>query len=175
MDSMRSSASSCRGAEPGSLRVALGVSDVPADEEDSWQAAHVVEHREQEVRLLPRRLLIVAVPGERFVEHLGEVRPATQDLVVDRVRTGDPALATGLGFRQAQETDDVSPVGVEILALIGPVEADARIGACHPLVTDVPEQGGVGILAHRSAQLEPEADVGQLGRLRREQVDRESA
>ena len=98
-----------------------------------------------------------------------------ENLVVDGERAGDPALTARLGPLEAQQADDVRAVGVEVLATPCPVEPHARIGARDTLVPDMAEEGGIGVLANRGADLETEPDVGQLCRLGRQLLDREPA
>ena len=69
---------------------------------------------------------------------------------------------------QAQEPDDVGAVGVEVLALPGPVEPHARVRALEALIPDMSQQRGTRVLAHGPAELNSEPDIGQLSLLRRE-------
>jgi len=161
--------------ETGHGGMSLGVTDVPGDEEHAWRAGDVVEHWEREVRILAGRLLAVAVPVQRLVEHFEEVGAPYQDLVVDGGGTGDAALAARARRAQAQKADDVRAVGVKVLAFTGLVQPDGRIASEDSLVADVAEEVAVCILADRRAQLEPEADVGHLHFVRGELFEREPA
>src|ERR1035441_3562832 len=64
-----------------SLGMALGISDVPPDEEDSGHAGNVMEHRQHEEGILAVRLLIIAIPGHWLEEDFGQVRSSAENLV----------------------------------------------------------------------------------------------
>ena len=146
-----------RVGESRDLRVALRVADVPADVEDAWHGAvDVVEDGQREGRVVAGRLLAVAVPPHRLVEHVEQVGSPAEDLVVDGVAAGELALATGPRRVKAQQADDVGAVGVEVLPLAGAVEADLGAGALDALVAHVPEEGARRVLADRRAEVEAE-------------------
>lgn len=54
---------------------------------------------------------------------------------------------------------------MKVLVLLGPIQAHARTGAEDSFITDMAEKGGIGVSAHHATELEPQTDVGQLGRL----------
>ena len=91
-----------------------------------------------------------------------EERPRRPGHVVDGCGAGDAALTARAGLLQAQQADDVRPVGVQVLALRGLVEPDARVDSGDAAVADVTQQVTGCVLADRGAKLEAESNVGQL-------------
>ncbi|HEY5109552.1 MAG TPA: hypothetical protein VII96_08065 [Acidimicrobiales bacterium] len=74
---------------------------------------------------------------------------------------------------QAEEADDVRAVGMEVLASVRPVEANARVDPGDPLVADVGADIGLAILANWSAELQTETHIGRLDLGRCQRFDRE--
>jgi hypothetical protein len=64
---------------------------------------------------------------------------------------------------------------VEVLAGVGAIQTHGGARAVDAFVTDVAEEGAVGVLAHGGAEVEAEADVRELGRGGGEGVDGEAA
>ena len=74
---------------------------------------------------------------------------------------------------EAEQPDDVCAVGVEVLTLAGPIEADLRAGSFDPFVSHVSEHGSGRILAHGRAEMQAESEVRELGLRLGEQIRRE--
>ena len=132
-------------------------------------------HRDVEPRLHPLGHLAAAVGRERLEERRQEIRPAREDLVVDRAGGDDEALAAGARGLQAQEADHVDRVGVVLEPAAGLVVADVRVGDVEPEVLHVPEQMALRVLRARPAEVRADPHVGDRLLLARVVVDREAA
>ena len=75
---------------------------------------------------------------------------------------------------EAEESDDVSAVGVEVLALAGAVEAHLGPGPFDALVSHVAKERAFGVLADRGAEVEAEREVRELDLHVTQQVNWES-
>ena len=81
------------------VRVALGIADVPGDEEDPRGGVDIDDRWQFEVGRLAGGLFVVAVSGHRVVHDIDEVRCPAQSFVVDGVRAdnfGFAAAARGV-------------------------------------------------------------------------------
>ena len=146
----------CRRAEPGGLGVALRGEDVLGDEPHEeppgvlGEGRHRVEGRRAVGLLAPR------VVGQRLVQRSRQVRPLAHQLIVDRHGVGHAGETAGAGRAQAEQADQVGPVGVV-------VERDAtELVAAHrrvvdrlALIGDVTQHVAVLVLGPRLAECRP--------------------
>jgi len=151
-----------RGRQSRRFGMALRIADIPTDVEEPGHPVDFVEHGQRIGRSLTWGLFVVAIPPERLAQRFNEVWALGQHFVVHRMGVDEPRPATTLGRMEAQQADKIDLIGVEVQALIGLRDADARARSWHQLITDVTEEPSGSIEADRTAEVVPDADVGQL-------------
>ena len=147
-------------AEPGRVGVALRGEDVLGDEAHEEPPGVFGERRDRVEGLRPLGLLAPGVVGQRLVERGGQLGALAHEMVVDRHGVGDAREAAGPRRAQAEQPDQVGPVGVV-------VERDAaELVAAHGRVVDrlalvghVAEHVAVLVLRPRLAEMQPDAPV----------------
>ena len=119
-----------------------------------------------------RTIAVAPVEPERLVQHLGQIRAACHDLVVQRGGADDGAGAAAPSRPHAQQTDDVGAVDVVVQAGACLVTANGWIGVVEALVAHVHEEiSGCG-LRDGNPDVEAEQPVGPLDLEQREPLDR---
>ena len=97
-----------------------------------------------------------------------------EHLVVHGVCADDSRFAAGSGRVQAQQSDQIGAVGVEVLPEVGAVLAHARPG-CQTLVADMGQDVGVPVLSDGIAQHPAQCKEGPFDLRVGEFVDRKPA
>ena len=89
------------------------------------------------------------------------VRTLPPDLVHDADGAHDATLPSPLGSAEAEKTNDVGAVGVEVLLRAGLVESCARCGGVSPRVSHVRENLAAQILRHGVPEMQSDDPVGR--------------
>ena len=150
----------CRGAEPGGIGVALRGEDVLGDEADEEAPGVLGEGRDRVEGRRAGGLLAPRVVGQRLVERRGQVRPLAHQVVVDRHGVGHAGETAGAGRAQAEQADQVGPVGVVVERDAAElVAAHRRVVDRLALVGDVAQDMAVLVLGPRLAEVQADAPV----------------
>src|SRR4029079_3618440 len=112
-----------------------------------------VEDRLSVVRWRSQWLLLVPTPMERLVEHLEQIRPPAQDLIVSRDRACDLAQAAILGNAEHKQANHVRGIGVEVEALVRLVAAALRRMDIDPDIAHIAQDIAVFALRYRGAEM----------------------
>src|ERR1700712_3659463 len=120
----------------------------------------IVEQRYLEPRFLALRYLAAPVGGEGNEQPPQQVRAALRHRVVDAHGAGQRGQTTRLRRLQAQQSDDVAGVGVEILPFGRLVDANPRVIGPQPEVADMPEYMTLSVLRPGIAEVTADAPVG---------------